>query len=378
MRRALWAGACLSLMLGGAASADISIGVAGPISGQFAAFGEQMRAGAELAVVHINARGGVLGERLVLEVGDDSCDPSKAVAVANHLAGRGVVFVAGHFCSTASIPASTVYAEEEIIQISPASLDPRLTEDRPGPGIFRLAGRYDRQGQVAGAFLAETFADRRVGIVHDGTAYGKGLADAGRAAMEEAGERPILYEAYNPGESDYSGLVSRLNAAAVEVLFLGGYHTEAGLVARELRRRGMDTVLVSGDALVTEEFWAIAGPAAEGTLMTYPPDPRKEPAAQPAVEGLEAKGIDPQPYAISSYAAIEVWAQAAEAAGSTAFAAVVEALNEGGFETALGTVSFDDAGDATLPGFVIYEWRDGWYDYFDAAAERGLRREREG
>lgn len=378
MRGAAWAGACLSLALGGAASAEISIGVAGPITGQFATFGEQMRAGAELAVEDINAAGGVLGERLVLEVGDDSCDASKAVAVANHLAGRGVVFVAGHFCSNASIPASAVYAEEAIIQISPASLDPRLTDERPGPGVFRLSGRYDRQGAVAGAFLAETFADRRIAVVHDGTVYGKGLADATREAMEAAGKRPVLYEAYSPGETDYSPLVSRLNAAGIEVLYVGGYHTEAGLIARQLRERDMDTILVSGDALVTDEYWAIAGAAGEGTLMTFPPDPRKQPAAQPVVERFRARGIEPQGYTLYAYAAIQVWAQAAEAAGSAAFEAVVEALNEGEFETVLGTVAFDDNGDVTLPGYVIYEWQDGWYDYFDEAAVSTPGRVREG
>jgi len=378
MRRAAWAGALLSLALGGAAGADIRIGVAGPMSGQFATFGEQMRAGAEVAVEDINARGGVLGERLVLDIGDDSCDPSKAVAVANNLAGSGVVFVAGHFCSTASIPASAVYAEEGIVQISPASLDPRLTEERPGPGIFRLSGRYDRQGAVAGAFLAETFADRRIAIVHDGTAYGKGLADATREAMQAAGKRPILYEAYSPGETDYSPLVSRLNAAGAEVLYVGGYHTEAGLIARQMRARGMDTVLVSGDALVTEEFWAIAGRAGEGTLMTFPPDPRKEPAAERVVERFRARGIEPQGYTLYSYAAVQVWAQAAEAAGSADFEAVVAALNGGEFDTALGTVSFDEIGDVTLPGYVIYEWEEGWYDYLDEPAMGAADRDREG
>lgn len=378
MTRAFWAGAYLSLALTGSALADIRVGVAGPITGQFAAFGEQMRAGAELAVEDINAGGGVLGERLILEVGDDSCDPSKAVAVANHLAGRGVAFVAGHFCSTASIPASKVYAEEEIVQVTPASLDPRLTDERPGSGIFRLSSRYDRQGEVAGAFLAETFADRRIAIAHDGTAYGKGLADATRDAMEAAGTRPALYQAYNPGETDYSALVSRLNAAAIDVLYVGGYHTEAGLIARQMRDRGMDTILVSGDALVTDEFWAIAGQAGEGTLMTFPPDPRKAPEAEPVVERFRARGIEPQGYTLYSYAAVQVWTQAAEAAGSTELAAVVEALNEGAFETVLGTVSFDENGDVTLPGYVIYEWVDGWYDYHDEAAADTPGGDREG
>src|SRR5690606_23029608 len=108
MKKVLLAGAALGLLMSGSAWADITIGTAGPMTGQYATFGTQMKAGAELAVEHINAAGGVLGEKLVLEVGDDACDPRQAVNVANQMAGNGVVFVAGHFCSGSSIPASQV------------------------------------------------------------------------------------------------------------------------------------------------------------------------------------------------------------------------------------------------------------------------------
>ena len=159
MKKALMAGAALSLMMTGSAWADITIAVAGPMTGQYASFGEQMKAGAEQAVADINEAGGVNGEMLKLEVGDDACDPKQAVAVANQFAGSGVSFVAGHFCSGSSIPASSVYAEEGIIQISPASTNPAFTDNRPGPGVYRVCGRDDQQGDVAGKFLVENFGD---------------------------------------------------------------------------------------------------------------------------------------------------------------------------------------------------------------------------
>src|SRR5690606_8704983 len=274
MKKTLLAGAALSLVMTGSAWAEIVIATAGPMTGQYASFGAQMQAGAEQAVEDINAAGGVLGEQLRLVVGDDACDPRQAVAVANQFAGEGVVFVAGHFCSGSSIPASNVYADEEIIQISPASTNPAFTEERAGPGIFRTCGRDDQQGDVAGKFLAEHFKDRKVAFVHDKTAYGKGLADATLAVYAAAGGRRALYEAYTAGEKDYSALVSKLKAENVGVLYVGGYHTEAGLMARQMKEQGMDTVLVSGDALVTDEYWAITGDAGEGTLMTFSPDPR--------------------------------------------------------------------------------------------------------
>ncbi|UUP17352.1 branched-chain amino acid ABC transporter substrate-binding protein [Nitratireductor thuwali] len=363
MKKTLLAGAALSLVMTGSAWADITIATAGPMTGQYASFGAQMKAGAEQAVADINAAGGVNGEMLKLEVGDDACDPKQAVAVANQFAGSGVSFVAGHFCSGSSIPASNVYAEEGIIQISPASTNPKFTDERPGEGIFRVCGRDDQQGAVAGEFLVENFPDKKVAFVHDKTAYGKGLADATMAAYEAAGGKPAMYEAYTAGEKDYTALVSKLKQEGIGVLYVGGYHTEAGLMARQMREQGMDTVLVSGDALVTDEYWAITGEAGEGTLMTFSPDPRKNEIAKPVVDALLAAGKTAEGYALYTYAAIQAWAQAVEAAGSTDYDAVVDALNEGTFETVLGELSFDEKGDVTLPGYVFYEWKDGQYDY---------------
>ena len=134
-------------------------------------------------------------------------------------------------------------------------------------------------------------------------------------------------------------------------------------MVRQMRDQGMDTVLVSGDALVTDEYWSITGDAGSGTLMTFSPDPRKNPDAAPLVEKFRAKGIEPEGYVLYTYAAMQAWAQAAEAAGSTDYDAVVKALNEGTFKTVLGDLSFDDKGDVTLPGYVFYEWKDGKYDY---------------
>jgi branched-chain amino acid transport system substrate-binding protein len=352
--------------LTGSASAEIKIATAGPMTGQYAAFGAQMKAGAEQAVEDINAAGGVNGEMLSLEIGDDACDPKQAVAVANQMAGDGVVFMAGHFCSGSSIPASAVYADEGIVQISPASTNPAFTEERPGPGTYRVCGRDDQQGLVAGEYLASHFGDKNIAIVHDKTAYGKGLADATMAAMKAAGKDETLYEAYTAGEKDYTALVSKLKAEGIDVLYVGGYHTEAGLMKRQMAEQGMGTILVSGDALVTDEYWAITGPAGEGTLMTFSPDPRKAPGAAALVEKFRAMGIEPEGYVLYTYAAIQVWAEAATTAGSTDHDAVVAALNDGTFDTVLGTLEFDDKGDVSLPGYVFYEWKDGKYDEMSA------------
>ncbi len=364
MKKHILAGLALSagLAFSMPAWADIEIATAGPMTGQYASFGAQMKAGAEQAVADINAAGGVLGKKLHLNIGDDACDPKQAVAVANQMVSKGVVFMAGHFCSGSSIPASKVYEEEGIVQISPASTNPKLT-DEGGPNVYRVCGRDDQQGATAGAFLVKNFAGKNIAIIHDKTAYGKGLADETRKAFNAAGGKEVMYEAITAGEKDYSALVSKLKRANTDVLYLGGYHTEAGLIVRQMRDQGMKTVLVSGDALVTNEYWAITGKAGEGTLMTFSPDPRKNPGVADLVKTFRAKGIEPEGYVLYTYAAVQAWAQAAKAAGSVDPAKVIPALNSGKFNTVLGELSFDEKGDVTLPGYVFYEWKNGDYDY---------------
>ncbi len=361
----LLAGVAIATAVGAtAARADITIATAGPMTGQYASFGQQMKAGAEQAVADINAKGGVLGQKLVLEIGDDACDPKQAVAVANQMVNKGIALMAGHFCSGSSIPASKVYEEEGIVQISPASTNPKLTEEG-GDNVFRTCGRDDQQGQVAGSFLADKFKGKNIAIIHDKTAYGKGLADETRKYLKAAGGNDAMYEAYTAGEKDYSALVSKLKQANIDVLYVGGYHTEAGLIVRQMREQRMKTLLVSGDALVTDEYWAITGDAGEGTLMTFSPDPRKNPVAAPVVAAFRAKGIEPEGYVLYTYGAIQAWAQAAEKAGSTDTDKVIKALRSNQFDTVLGKIGFDAKGDVTAPGYVFYEWKNGKYDYLN-------------
>jgi branched-chain amino acid transport system substrate-binding protein len=338
------------------------IAIVGPVTGQYASFGAQMTNGGQMAVEDINEAGGVLGKKLDLQIGDDACDPKQAVAVANQMAGNNVALVAGHYCSGSSIPASKVYAEADMVQISPASTNPAFTDDRAGPNIYRVCGRDDQQGGIAGKYLATHFADKDIAIVHDKTAYGKGLADEVKKTLNAAGKQETLYEAITAGDKDYSALVSKLKQANIDVLFYGGYHTEAGLIIRQMRDQGMATILMGGDALITQEFWSITGPAGEGTLMTFSPDPRKNPAAAEVVKRFKEKGIEPEGYVLYTYAAVQTWKQAAEKAKSMESADVVKAMNDTEFDTVIGKFKFNEKGDPNLPPYAVYRWSNGTYD----------------
>ncbi|HEX2943973.1 MAG TPA: branched-chain amino acid ABC transporter substrate-binding protein [Rhodopila sp.] len=341
--------------------AQTHIAVAGPLTGEYAAFGTQMKEGAEQAVADINKAGGVLGKQLILDVGDDACDPKQAVSVANQLAAKGVKLVAGHFCSGSSIPASKVYSEEGIVQISPASTNPDYT-DKGSWNTFRVCGRDDQQGKVAGDYLAKHFKNEKIAILNDNSAYGKGLADQTEKALRAAGGKEVLATAYTPGEKDYSSLVSRLKEAGVTVIYVGGYHTEAGLIIRQAKEQGMKATLVGGDALVTNEFWQIAGDAGNGTMMTFPPDPRLMKTAADVVKEFKAKNIDPEGYVLYTYAAVQVWADAVKKVGTTDPRKVAAALKaSGNWPSVLGPVSFDKKGDVTGAGYVFYVWKNGGY-----------------
>ncbi len=348
MTNMLMGASALVLLGGGAAWADVTIATAGPMTGQYAVFGEQMKRGAEMAVKDINAKGGVNGEQLVLEIGDDACDPKQAVAVANQFVNDGVKFVAGHFCSGSSIPASAVYNEEGILQITPASTNPKLTE-QGFTNVFRTCGRDDVQGIYAANYVVDNKTGSKVAILHDKTAYGKGLADEFKKELNRLGVTEVMYEAITAGDKDFTALITKMKEAGVDLIYHGGYHTEAGLIVRQAREQGFNATLMSGDALVDKQYWEITGPTGEGTLMTFAPDPRKLPTAADVVAKFKAEDYEPEGYTLYTYAAIQAYADAATKAGSTDPEAVAKALGEGSYETVLGTLALQRQGRRQEP-----------------------------
>src|SRR6266542_5311446 len=239
MRQWLTLGLALGLGVAFAdsASAQVKLGVGGPITGGSAAFGAQLKNGVEQAVEDINAAGGILGQKIQIFLGDDRADPKEGVSVANKFVGDGVKFVVGHFNSCVTIPASEVYQENGILEITPSATNPRVTE-RNMWNIFRTCGRDDQQGGVAGAIIADKFKGKRVAVIHDKTTYGQGLADETRKAMNVKGLKEVLYEGVNVGDKDYSALVSKLKAARPDLVYWGGLHDTGGLILRQMRDQG--------------------------------------------------------------------------------------------------------------------------------------------
>jgi branched-chain amino acid transport system substrate-binding protein len=266
----------LLLCVSSAHAQDIRIAVAGSMTGSLAEAGDEVKRGAELAAKDINAAGGVNGRKIVLSIEDDACDPKQAVSVANHVVGEQITLVDGHVCSGASIPASEVYAEYDVLMMTPASVNSKLTDNafaKGWPTIMRLYARDDNQGRMVGAWMADKYKNKKIAFVHDKSTYGKNLADQVKANLNAAGVQEILYEGINPGEKDYSAIVSKLKAVGAEVVYYGGYPTEGGIILRQAADQGVKFQMVTTSGFVSPEFWSIAGSAGEGTLFPFPRNP---------------------------------------------------------------------------------------------------------
>ena len=273
-------GVAMLCAMGVSARAEILIATVGPLKGQYAALGEQLRQGVSRAVADINASGGVNGEQLVLEVADDGCDPKQAMAVANELVAKGVKFVAGHYCSGSSIAAAKIYEDAGIIMISPSSTSPKFTDDG-GWNVHRVCGRDDAQGAFAGRAVAKAYAGKTLPFLMTARFMAWGLPPCSRAPSMAQELRRRVRESYKAGANDYNDLVQKMLAANVELIYIGGYAFEAGTIIRQMRDFASSAVLVGGDALLVEQFWATSGTSGEGTLVTFAPDAQKSNSARP-------------------------------------------------------------------------------------------------
>lgn len=351
-----------------AASAVIKIGVGAPMTGSDAAFGAELRNGVEVAVEDINAAGGILGHRLAVEIGDDAGDPKQGVAVANKFVADHVNFVVGHFNSGVTLMASQIYADANILEITPSATNPQITE-RGLDLMFRTCGRDDQQATVAAAYLA-SLGNKKIAILHDRGDEGKGLADLTRKALATHGIADVLYEGVNKDEKDYANVVGRIKGAGADIFYWGGSAAQGAAILKALRAAGVTIPMLASDAIASDEFGSIGADAILGTLMTFPLDPRRRPQAAKVVQRFKAKGIEAETYTLYAYAAMQIIRDAAQKAKSLDPTEMARLLHTGvAFDTVLGILSYDSKGDITQPDYSIFVWKknaDGKIDYYPA------------
>ena len=341
-------------------AATLKIGVAGPLTGDQAAFGEMLKNGATLAVEEWNAKGGVKVGKKKMKVdilwGDDRHDPREGVSIAHKFVNSGAAGIVGHFNSSVSIPASTVYAEAGVVQITPASTNPKLTEQGFST-VFRVCGRDDQQGEVAANYIVDTLKLKRIAILHDKTTYGQGLADETKRFLEKRGVKPVFYSGVVQGDKDYTPVLTAAKQKKPELVYFGGIHPEAILLVKQMRERlGMKALFMSGDGIVTEEYYKIAGKSAEGTLITFTPDQTKLAAAQSVIKKHRKRfGKEVGAYTIYSYVAMNMILNSIQATGSTKGAKLAAHLRSKAWNTSLGKLQFNKKGDVLESPYVL--WR---------------------
>ncbi len=351
-----------TVFLGAAARAasTITIGVAGPFTGDQAAFGDMLRNGVTLAAEEWNSKGGVSvgGKRMKVDIlwGDDRHDPREGISIAHKFVNSGVVGVVGHFNSSVSIPASTVYAEADVIQITPASTNPKLTE-QGFKTVFRVCGRDDQQGRVAAEYIVGALKATHVAILHDKTVYGQGLADRTKRFLEKKGVSPIFYSGVVQGDKDYMPVLTAAKQKNPEVVYFGGIHPEAILLVKQMRERlGMKAIFVSGDGIFVDEFYKIAGESAEGAYVTFPPDQKKIAAAQTMLKSHRKRfRKDVGAYTIYSYAAANLILNSIQSTGSTQGSKLAAHLRSKAWNTSLGKIQFNQKGDVLESPYVFWQ-----------------------
>ncbi|WP_373320141.1 MULTISPECIES: branched-chain amino acid ABC transporter substrate-binding protein [Methylobacterium] len=341
-----------------ASAADVTVGVALPRSGAYVAVGEQVLRGVEAAARDANARGGLGGHTILLDVQDDACDSNKATAVANHFVQSGVKLVVGHVCSNASIAASEVYAANGVLMITAASVSARLT-DRGLPNVFRVCGRDDDQARLSAIVLAERFRDRKIAVIQDQTPAARALASATKDNLNRIGINEALSASFTPSDADDAALADRLKGAGIEVVYYGGDAAEMGRLVRIAAERGFRPQWFGTSAIATEDFSRIAGPASNGVLMTFYLDPSRQPPAAAVAKSFRAEGVEPTGSSIYGYAALQALVAAAGFAHTTDPRGIAATLHAERFDLVLGSVGFDAKGDVTAQGYVLYVWRDG-------------------
>jgi branched-chain amino acid transport system substrate-binding protein len=342
---------------------SIKIGVAGPHSGDLASYGIPTTKAAELVVRDINAKGGILGQKVELLVEDDVCKPEIATNTATKLVSQGVHVVLGHICSGATKAALGIYRDSKLIVMSPSATNPPLTKSGDYPNFFRTIASDDAQAKLEVDFAIDVLKLKKIAVLHDKGDYGKGLAEFAREFVEKSGRAEVvLYEGVTPGAVDYSAVLQKIKGSGAEAVIFGGYHPEASKIVMLMRKKKMNIIFISDDGVKDVTFIKVAGEYAEGVYATGPKDVSRNPLAIAADEAhKKTYGSDPGAFFLNAYAAAQALLNAIEKAGNTDYDAVSKTLRTEYVDTPLGKIRFDERGDAIGVGFSMYQVQNGKY-----------------
>ena len=340
----------------------VHIGQVSPLTGPQAHLGRDNDNGARLAVDEINAQGLTIGGetiRLELKSEDDGADPKTATTVAQKLVDEGVVGVIGHLNSGATIPASKIYADNGIPQISPSATAVAYTA-AGYKTAFRLMTNDAQQGSVLGNFAVTKLGAKKIAIVDDRTAYGQGLADEVEKAVKAAGGEVVAREYTSDRATDFMAILTSIKSKAPDLVFFGGMDPQAAPMLKQMKQLGMNAKFLGGDGAQTPQFITLAGTDAEGALASNPGLPLNiMPGGQAFKSKFEAKYGKIQNYSPYAYDAVYVMVEAMKRANSTEPAKYLAELPKTDFQGVTGHIRFDGKGDISGGAVTVYQVKDG-------------------
>lgn len=348
------------------AADEVSLGLVAPLTGDQAYIGVGMMQGVQIAIEDANVQGPVFGaSKLRLIALDDQHNPTQAVLAANKLVSDpSVLGVVGHFNSSCTKAASSIYYEARLAQVSPASTNPDISK-QGFDTFFRVCATDDVQGPAAADFMKNELKIDRVAIIDDQTTYGKGLADQFEKTFKALGGTVIRRDGITQGEKDYMPLLTRIRAVNPPAVFFGGVYPELALLLRQSRKVGLKSLWMGGDAIYNAVLVELAGDAAEGVYATMlGVDPHALPEARDFVTRYEARYGEIGAFSAYGYDAANVIIAAMRRAGKADREAVLaEVRKTKDFPGILGPVNFDERGDAVGKSLGVFKVEDGKFKF---------------
>ncbi len=357
----------------------VKIGSVAPLTGPQAHLGKDNDNGARMAIEEVNARGVTLGgQKVRFEImsEDDQADPRNATIVAQKLVDARVSAVLGHLNSGTSIPASKIYHDHGIVQITPSATAVAYT-DQGFKTAFRVMTNDRQQGRVLGEFAVKRMGGKRVAVIDDRTAYGQGLADEVVKAVQAAGGTVVAREFTNDRSTDFLAILTTIKARNPDVIFYGGMDGQGGPMARQMQQLGIKAKFLSGDGTQTTEFLKLAGPAADGVTASSPGLPLMKMPGGPAFEKkFTARHGRIQNYAPYAYDAAHVLVAAMIKADSADPAKFLPALKELEMKGITGPIAFDERGDIRGGAITLYRVRHGKWEVLEtvSSAAKGSKK----
>ncbi|MGL4996329.1 MAG: branched-chain amino acid ABC transporter substrate-binding protein, partial [Deefgea sp.] len=348
----------------------IKIGNAAALTGPAAHFGKDIENGVQLAMDEINAAGGVeiAGKKmkLVMISEDDQGDPKTATNVAQRFVDAKVAGVIGHMNSGTTIPASKIYSDVGIVQISPSATAVAYT-NQGFKTAFRVMANDAQQGKVLGQYAVSKLGAKKIAILDDRTAYGQGLADEFEIAAKAAGAEIVKREFTNNQETDFNAVLTSIKSAKPDLIFYGGMDAQAAPLKKQAKKLGVTAKVMGGDGSQTPEFIKLAAGDAEGMYATSPGTPKDQLAGGKAfLEKYKTKfGTDVQLYSPYSYDSVHVMVKAMQEAGSTEPAKYLPKLAAVKHEGVTGPISFDAKGDINDGAITVYTVKDGKWEILE-------------